>query len=162
MLISNPVFEATPTKKLLIDLIVARIPIETQTAALAATNATTEHLDQMERLLAEAGLRLHDAPALNTLNLSFHREIALASGNSVMHQILEVLSNLFGKEQAMILSIHGKSGDDHAEHLEIYEALRARDTVLASQRMERHLERVLDKLARWDPKSNPVMKVNLR
>src|SRR4051812_47049150 len=35
LLISNPVFEAAPTKKLLIDLISARIPIETETAGLA-------------------------------------------------------------------------------------------------------------------------------
>ena len=160
LLISNPVFETAPTKKLLVDLISARIPIETETAALAAVNATAEHLDQMARQLAEAGQSLSDAPILNKVNLSFHRQIALASGNAVMHQILEVLSDLFGKEQAMILSIHGKSGDDHAEHLEIHEALCARDAVLASQRMQRHLERVRDKLVSWDPTSNPVRKAD--
>jgi GntR family transcriptional repressor for pyruvate dehydrogenase complex len=162
LLISNPVFEAAPTKKLLVDLISARIPIETETAGLAATNATAEHLEEMARLLAEAGKSLDDAPLLNTVNLSFHRAIALASGNAVMHQILEVLSNLFGKEQAVILSIHGKRSDDHAEHLEIHQALCARDPVLASQRMQRHLERVREKLVNWDPKSNPVRKANFR
>jgi GntR family transcriptional repressor for pyruvate dehydrogenase complex len=156
LLITNPVFEATPTKKLLVDLVSARIPIETQTAALAATNATAEHLDEMERLLAEAGHSFGDAGVLNQVNLSFHRQIALASGNSVMLQILEVLSNLFRQEQRMILSIHGRSEDDHAEHMGICRALRARDPELASERMRRHLESVRAKLLSWDPQSNPV------
>jgi DNA-binding GntR family transcriptional regulator len=56
----------------------------------------------------------------------------------------------------MILSIHGRSEDDHAEHLEIYQALRARDPALASRRLQEHLERVRAKLLSWDPKSNPV------
>jgi GntR family transcriptional repressor for pyruvate dehydrogenase complex len=156
LLITNPVFEPTPTKKLLVDLISARIPIEIETAALAAANATGEHLDEMERLLAQAGRSFDDAGVLNHVNLSFHRQIALASGNAVMHQILEVLSSLFRQEQRMILSIHGRSEDDHAEHLEICEALRARDPRLASDRMQQHLERVREKLLSWDPQSNPV------
>jgi GntR family transcriptional regulator, transcriptional repressor for pyruvate dehydrogenase complex len=89
LLISNPVLETTPTKKLLVDLISARIPIETQTAALAAANATAEHLDQMASQLAKAGESLGDPPILNQVNLSFHRQIAFASGNTVMHQILD-------------------------------------------------------------------------
>jgi GntR family transcriptional repressor for pyruvate dehydrogenase complex len=156
LLITNPVFEATPTKKLLVDLVSARIPIETQTAALAAINATAEHLDEMERLLAEAGRSFGDPSVLNQVNLSFHRQIALASGNAVMLQILEVLSSLFRQEQRMILSIHGRSEDDHAEHLEICQALRAREPELASQRMRQHLESVRAKLLSWDPQSNPV------
>jgi len=40
LLITNPVVEARATKKLLVELIEARIPIESETAALAARNAT--------------------------------------------------------------------------------------------------------------------------
>jgi GntR family transcriptional repressor for pyruvate dehydrogenase complex len=156
LLISNPVFEATASKKLLIDLIDARIPIELQTAALAARHATAAHLDDMGCLLARAGKSLNDASALNQLNLSFHRQIALASGNVVMHQILEVLSSLFRNEQRMILDIHGRREDDHQEHLGIHHALRARDASLAAQRMRSHLERVRDTIYRWDPVENPV------
>jgi GntR family transcriptional regulator, transcriptional repressor for pyruvate dehydrogenase complex len=156
LLITNPVLGATPTKKLLVDLISARIPIEVETAALAATNATVEHLDEMERLLAQAGDSLGDSAVLNQVNLSFHGQIALASGNTVMHQILDVLASLFRQEQRMILSIHGRSADDHAEHLEICAAVAARDPELASRRMQQHLERVRDKLLSWDPQTNPV------
>lgn len=156
LMITNPVIEARATKKLLVDLIEARIPIESQTAALAALNATDDHLDEMERLLSRAGQSFDDSTLLTQVNLSFHRQIALASGNVVMHQILDVLSSLFRDEQRLILNIHGRREDDHREHVEIYEALRARDAQVAVERMRSHLERVRDTLLAWTPPENPV------
>ena len=156
ILVSNPVFAPEPTKKLLIDLIEARIPIEVQTAALAARNATEAHLAEMERLLKHAGMSMEDPAMLTQVNLNFHRQIALASGNTVMHQILDVLSTVFRQEQRLILDIHGHRQDDHAEHLEIYSAIRDRDADLAKTRMQSHLERVRDVLTSWDPDASPV------
>lgn len=149
-LITNPVFGGTPSKKVLVDLIDSRIPVEMRTAALAASNATTEHLDEMERLLAQAGQSLNDGELLNKVNLSFHRQIALASGNTVMHQILEVLSSIFRQEQRMILEIKGNRAEDHGEHVGIFEAVRSRDASLATSRMQDHLERVREVLMGWD------------
>lgn len=149
-LITNPVFGGTPSKKVLVDLIDSRIPVEMRTAALAANNATTEHLDEMERLLAQAGQSLNDGELLNKVNLSFHRQIALASGNTVMHQILEVLSSLFRQEQRVILDIKGNRAEDHGEHVGIFEAVRLRDASLATSRMQDHLERVREVLMGWD------------
>lgn len=149
-LITNPVFGGTPSKKVLVDLIDSRIPVEMCTAALAANNATTEHLDEMERLLAQAGQSLNDGELLNKVNLSFHRQIALASGNTVMHQILEVLSSLFRQEQRVILDIKGNRAEDHGEHVGIFEAMRLRDASLATSRMQDHLERVRVVLMGWD------------
>ncbi len=148
--ISNPVFGGTASRKLLVDLIEARIPVEMRTAALAATNATEEHLDEMKRLLSAAGESLDDGELLNQTNLAFHRQIALASGNTVMHQILDVLSTLFTNEQRIILDIKGNRPNDHAEHVGIYAALRLRDPALATARMQEHLERVREVLMGWD------------
>ena len=156
LLISNPIFELTPSKKLLVDLIDARIPIEMQTASLAARHATDANLAEMERLLTRAGESFDDANLLTEVNLAFHRQIAVASGNAVMHQILDVLSSLFRREQRVILDIHGRREDDHGEHLEILAALRARDPELAMKRMQGHLQRVKDVLLQWDPSSSPV------
>ncbi len=146
LVMSNPMIGVTPSRKLLVDLIEARLPVETTTASLAARNATDAQLDEMERLLDRAGESLDDPTVLNEVNLAFHREIALASGNVVLHQILDVLSSLFRQEQRMILDIHGKRANDYAEHREIYAAVRARDEPLATARMQRHLERVRDVL----------------
>lgn len=150
MLMSNPIFEVAPSRKLLVDLIEARLPVETTTASLAARNATDAQLDEMKQLLDRAADNLGDPVVLTEINLAFHRQIALASGNVVLHQILDVLSSLFRREQRMILDIHGKREDDYAEHREIYEALRARDVALATERMQRHLERVREVLMQYD------------
>ena len=156
LLISNPVFEGGFSKKLLVDLIEARMPIELQSAALAAANATDEQLAEMQRLLDQADAHLDDAAVLNKSNLAFHRQIAVASGNSVLRQLLEVLSSLFREEQRLIIDIHGSRQQDHHEHSAILDALRAQDPALARARMQAHLEGVRDVLLRWDPQTHPV------
>ncbi len=156
MLLSNPVFAAPASKKLLVDLIEARIPIEIQSATHAARNATPEQVAEMRRLLDRASENLDDAAVLNETNLAFHREIARASGNTVMAQLLEVLSNLFREEQRLIMDIHGSRRDDHREHMAIFEALERRRDKLAGERMRAHLEGVRNVLLHWDPQKTPV------
>lgn len=156
LVISNPVYEPRVSKKLLVDLLEARVPIEVTTATLAATHASAADLAEMRALLARAGASIEDAAVLNATNLAFHRQIAVASGNVVLRQLLEVLSSLFREEQRLIIDIHGSRRDDHAEHLGILDALERRDPALAGLRMRMHLDGVRDALRRWDPRSTPV------
>lgn len=156
LVLSNPVFDAAVSKKLLLDLIDARIPIEMTSAGLAAQYATASDLAEMARLLTEAHAHLDDDAILTPTNLAFHRQIAVASNNSVLLQILEVLSSVFQKEQRLILDIYGSREHDHAEHVGIYEAVKARNKALAVARMKAHLEGVRETLVRWNPTANPV------
>jgi GntR family transcriptional repressor for pyruvate dehydrogenase complex len=156
MLISNPVFEGSASKKLLLDLIEARMPIEIQSVVMASKHASEAHLDEMRRLLASAEENLDDDGALSIINMTFHRQIALASGNVVSPQILEVLSNVFRNEQRIILSIYGSRRQDHAEHLGILEALQLRDENVAAERMRTHLEGVRRALLQWNPRDTPI------
>ncbi len=156
LVISNPVFDGTASKKLLVDLIEARIPIEMKSAALAAEHATGAELAELAALLKRASEHLSDDAVLNQANLAFHRQIARASGNTVLHQLLEVTSSVFREEQRLILDIHGSRRHDHAEHLGILDALQRHDPALATERMQAHLERVREVLRRWNPTVNPV------
>lgn len=156
LVISNPVYDGGVSKKLLVDLIEARIPIETTSVRLAAANATDEDLASMRALLAHAGEHLDDAGVLNQTNLAFHRGIAAASGNEVIRQLLEVLSNVFRHEQRVILDIHGGRAQDHQEHLAILDSLARRDVSLASRLMHAHLEGVRERLLLWDPSTTPI------
>lgn len=156
LLLSNPIFDGALSKKLLVDLIEARMAIELKSVALAAVHATDAHLEDMGRTLASAGEHIGDDAALNEANMTFHRQIALASGNTVLAQLLEVLSSLFQQEQRMILGIHGSRAKDHAEHLGILDALRQKDEALAVERMRAHLEGVQRVLLQWDPNDTPV------
>ena len=153
---TNPIFGVPASQKLLIDLIEARMPIEVQSAVLAARNATDAHLAEMRRLLTTAGEHLDDEHILNRVNMAYHQQIALASGNTVIAQLLEVLSNLFRQEQREILSIYGSREKDHRGHLAILEALEQRDEVLSAERMRTHLESVRSALVQWKPGETPL------
>ncbi len=153
---SNPALVGTPSKKTLIDLIEARILVEVEGASLAAHHATPDDLGQMEALLARAQANLNDGDVLNTTNMAFHAAVARASGNSVLRQVLEVLTQLFQAEQRMILNIHGSRQQDHDEHIGILEALRAGDAKLAAERMRAHLSGVRAVLLRWDEDARPL------
>jgi AraC family transcriptional regulator of adaptative response / DNA-3-methyladenine glycosylase II len=83
-------------------------------------------------------------------------EIALASGNAVLAQLLEVVGDLFAEEQRLILDIFGSRQRDHEEHLGILEALERKDEELCIQRMRTHLEGVEAAIRQWDPEHHPV------
>lgn len=151
LLIPNPIFDGTASKRLLLDLIEARMPIEVQAAVMAAKHATEEHLREMERLLASAEMNIDNDSVLSVTNMAFHRQISLASGNSVFPQILEVLSTLFRNEQRAILSIYGSRRQDHAEHRGIFEAVRRGEETVAAKRMRVHLDGVRRALLQWVP-----------
>ena len=156
LVISNPVYDGGVSKKLLVDLIEARIPIETTSVRLAAANGNETDFAAMRALLAHAGEHLDDAGILNQTNLAFHRAIAAASGNEVIRQLLEVLSNVFRHEQRVILDIHGGRAQDHREHEAILDSLVRRDVSLASRLMHTHLEGVRERLLLWDPSDTPI------
>lgn len=150
LFVSNSVLAGAPSKKTLLDLVEARLPVELETTALAARHATPAGLAAMAELLARAEVHINEGDVLNATNMSFHTAIARASGNSVLHQLLDALSSVYQEEQRAILDIFGSKRRDYAEHVGILAALRARDEALAVDRMRAHLEGVRAVLLRWD------------
>ena len=154
--LASPDYTGTVTKKLLLDLIRARTPIELQSVSDCVKNATPEQVKDLRRVLASAGQHLDDGETLNSVNMEFHGRIAEASGNSVTAQLLAVLHDLFTDEQRLILDIFGSREEDHRDHLQILEAIELRDEALAVERMRTHLESVHAAILRWDPDDHPV------
>ena len=148
--LTNPIHTGEPSKKLLLDLIEARMPIEIETAVLAARNATAEQIGRMERLLEEAAAAIGNAAVLAPLNMAFHCEIAKASGNVVLAQLVEQIVELFRDEQRVILDIHGPRDRDHQEHWGLFDIVRRGDDVEAGERMRAHLDGVRKAIQTWD------------
>jgi GntR family transcriptional repressor for pyruvate dehydrogenase complex len=155
LFVTNSVRTGTPSKRTLVDLIEARIPIEVAGVAMAARRASAEDLTRMAALLERAEAHLADDDVLNATNMAFHTAIAAASGNSVLHQLSDVLARLFQDEQRALINIFGSRERDHAEHVGILAALRARDAALATDRMRAHLEGVRAALLQWDGDGTP-------
>ena len=156
LVLASPDYAGTVTKKLLLDLVHTRMSLEMQSVADAVKNGTAEHFQEMRRLLTTAQQNFGNEDVLHTSNMGFHGQIAVASGNTVLAQLLKVLVELFSDEQRLILGIHGPRERDHQEHLGILEALEKRDAPLGVERMRQHLEGVQDAILRWDPEHHPV------
>jgi len=156
LVLASPDYPGTVTKKLLLDLIDTRMPLEMKSVAEAVKNATLDDLVEMRRLLKQAGDNFDNDVVLNETNMGFHRQIAIASGNTVLLQLLDVLRDLFTEEQRLILGIFGSRERDHREHLAILESLESRDEALGVERMRKHLQGVADSIHRWDPDNHPV------
>jgi GntR family transcriptional regulator, transcriptional repressor for pyruvate dehydrogenase complex len=155
MFLSNPITAAEkPTKKILLDLIDARIPIEMQTVGLAAENITAGNIAHMEELLEEARNNLDNDELLGHVNMAFHLEIAAASGNKVLHQLIGVFISMYRKEQQFLLHVYRSKEKDLQQHMGILNALRKRNKSLAVERMKQHLFGVRKSILIWSPEEN--------
>jgi GntR family transcriptional repressor for pyruvate dehydrogenase complex len=144
LFVNNTVAQRKPSKKVILDLMEARIAVEPYAAGLAVVNATEPQIAIMEELLEEARRAL-DNGEMDTLaeaNLAFHREISLASHNSVISQLLALITGLFQIELYAILDIYGSTEQDHIEHRGILAAIKRRNRSLAVRKMRNHLENV--------------------
>lgn len=148
--LTNPIHTGEPSKKLLLDLVEARMPIEIETAVLAARHVTAEQIDRMEEILEGAAAAMGNPAVLAPLNMAFHCEIAKASGNVVLAQLVEQIVDLFRDEQRVILDIHGPRDRDHQEHRALLDTVCRGADVEAGALMRAHLEGVRTAIQTWD------------
>jgi len=151
LLIGNPAFAGDLSRKLLLDLVDARASIEVKAAELAAGHATDAQLGWMRELLDAAGRQLESRAAVSEANRAFHREIARASGNPVLRELLDALGNVFQREQRFVNATHAARERFHREHLAILSALERHDAALAAERMAAHLHGVREALGHTAP-----------
>lgn len=151
LFLMNPMFSKQyNSKKQLLDLINARIQFEVSAAGLAAVNADAKQVIKMESILKESEKNMENDALLNQWNMRFHKEISIASGNSVFAQIIGVLSNFFQKEQLLLIDIYSSKEEDHKGHIEILAAIKAGDKELAEERMYNHLIGVRTAIENWE------------
>ncbi len=151
LFLMNPMYSKQPSsKKQLLDLIDARIQIEVAATSLAALNAEEEQLLSMDKILKKAEQNLDNNLLLNQLNMSFHMEISAASGNSVFSQIIDILSSFFNKEQLLLIDKFMSRQKDYQMHVQIFNALKARDEKNAGRLMNLHLEEVRKGIESWN------------
>lgn len=150
--ITNPT-EAEDNKSLDLDvgpfeLTEARLLIEGETAALAATQITSEEIDELETII----LRMKDENDQNIAgepaDKDFHVLIARATRNSALEAIVEDLWNL--REKSKLTKTMYKTvrlegiRPSIQEHWDIWNALKRGDSAEARLAMRTHLSRVIE------------------
>jgi GntR family transcriptional regulator, transcriptional repressor for pyruvate dehydrogenase complex len=144
LVLPNPL-APTPSADRLVELLQARALIEPPVAALAARVRTDGALERMASDLAAAEelITSGDHARLAEVNMDFHRNLAQASGNATLAEVVESVTVVNVREQLEILHIHGDRQTDLAEHRAIHAAVAAGDAELAERLTREHLDGVL-------------------
>lgn len=139
VLLPNPNLAGLPGERLR-HLLDARLLIEPYLAEQAALRCgTTEVTELSRRLEAAAGHLYGDDTRLHDANMGFHAAVAAASGNTVLHEVLESLLAVHAHEQREILELFDDRARDYEEHRGIMAAITDRRAADAAELMRAHL-----------------------
>jgi hypothetical protein len=136
-----------PTNKgHLIELLIARRPVEIESARLAAKNATDHDINELRNLVEEQENLARKGHSVSRIDTTFHRFIAKIGRNKVLEAIVELLRKK--QEYAMGLEdVRRHAGDLYnSEHRKIFEAIEQRDVDMAILAMKRHLNNLMHRL----------------
>jgi GntR family transcriptional repressor for pyruvate dehydrogenase complex len=122
------------------ELVELRSGLEVQAAQLAAERITGEALDRMRGNLDTMAGTLDDLVAFVEADAAFHREIAAASGNQVLRELLQSIRSLLRIWVDRALTDEGHAAAALKEHTRIYEALVARDGEAVTATMRSHMQ----------------------
>lgn len=121
-----------------LELIDARLMLEPQVAAAAATNRTE---DDLAALTAATDNAL-TAPGTIPASGHFHVALASATGNRLVADMLNALLHVRSAEQKRLRQHYDNRDLDHSEHLEITRAIRDRDADEATRLVTEHLQSI--------------------
>ena len=111
--------------------------MESESAALAAIRATSEHVRAMEESIVAMENAESDTLAAQQ-DMAFHRLIAQSTGNQVIIQVFEVMRDTYTRMFEDNVSLLGKRGVQF--HRQILLAIQTRDMSSARQTMLEHLD----------------------
>ncbi|MDO5642090.1 MAG: FadR/GntR family transcriptional regulator [Paracoccus sp. (in: a-proteobacteria)] len=124
------------------DLYQLRLPLEIESAGLAAVHRSPEHLAQLTEAIARMDHASDQVAESVAADLEFHRIIAAATGNDYFVQFVGAISDRIGH---VILEARAQHPADHIhavtldEHGPILRAIAARDPQNARATMRAHL-----------------------
>ncbi|WP_117210966.1 FadR/GntR family transcriptional regulator [Allorhizocola rhizosphaerae] len=144
VVMANPHMPTLATEQLS-QLLEARLLVEPYLAAHAARRNDVNERKRLRSALRKAERNIgNDDETLHEANMEFHRAVAAASGNTVLHEVIDSLLSVHAGEQREIQRIFDDRVRDHEEHRAVLAAIEAGDPDRASELMRRHLEDVRD------------------
>jgi len=124
-----------------LELVDARLVLEPSIAAAAARTRDSAGLQQLESAVENA---LHPPDGDVRPAVHFHVALAATSGNDLLRETVEALLHLRVREQIEIRHRYDDRERDHAEHVQILEAVRGGDAQLALRLTAEHLASIRD------------------
>jgi len=129
-------------RKLVGELLDVRKMIEPPLAGRAALHASEVAIAEMEQILTRQKEKVSRGELAIEEDSEFHYAIALASANSVVLKVVDVLMDLLRETRERSLQVEGRQQKALAGHQRILAALKRRDASAAEAAMRRHLEEI--------------------
>jgi GntR family transcriptional repressor for pyruvate dehydrogenase complex len=129
-------------KELISELLDFRKMLEPPLAARAATHASPEEIVEMEGILRRQEEKQRAGEAAIAEDTEFHYSVALASDNSVVLKVLDILMDLLRDTRERSLQVEGRGQKSLAGHRRILAAIKNHDGEAAKAAMRRHIEDV--------------------
>ena len=124
------------------ELLDFRKMLEPPLAARAATHASIEDITEMEEILRRQDDKLRRGELAIEEDSEFHYNVAMASDNSVVLKVLDVLMDLLRETRERALQVEGRPQKSLAGHRRILMAIKRRDPAAAEDAMRRHIQDV--------------------
>jgi GntR family transcriptional regulator, transcriptional repressor for pyruvate dehydrogenase complex len=141
--LANPLANALKRKEELMgELLDFRRILEPPLAARAATHASPEEISEMESILDRQEQKLRKGESTIAEDSEFHYSVAMASGNSVVLKVLDILMDLLRDTRERSLQVEGRPQKSLAGHRKILSAIKRHDAEAAKAAMRRHIEDV--------------------
>ncbi len=112
---------------------------EIKAAELASLRANDENFDRLKQVLDQSEARIAAGEHLGDEDRDFHLEIVRATQNTVFYNVCSVYYAIGVRRLPIYFSDPARCRKSHAEHLQIFDALRRRDANLAQALMSSHL-----------------------
>ena len=113
--------------------------LEPAAAEMAALRASKPTLDQLEALLHAQSRAFTDKYLFVEADLEFHRLLAKASSNSVLHEVIQLLGLELRQTRISSTARRFRPQNTLSEHQRIFEAIKNQDPQAARQAMVAHL-----------------------
>ena len=125
------------------DIVEMRNLLEVKAAALAADCDKQEKLDKLEEVYARMKESLEEKNYKEFLqdDVVFHTCIAECSGNQVIFNMLQTISNFMKHISQTGMVDEEQLEEIYEEHKKIYEAIQKKDAKMAETAMEEHLQK---------------------
>ncbi len=129
----------TRKRELVTELLDVRRMIEPGLAARAAKNATAEEIAKMGEILERHEAKLRRGEQAIDEDSDFHYAMALASRNSVVLRVLDVLMDLLRESRSRSLQVPGRPKRSFEGHRRILRAIQRHDAKAAEAAVRQHL-----------------------
>jgi GntR family transcriptional regulator, transcriptional repressor for pyruvate dehydrogenase complex len=129
-------------RQLVGELLDFRRMLEPPLAARAATHASNGEIAGMDEILRRQDKKVRQGELAVEEDTEFHYRIALASGNSVVLKVMDVVMDLLRETRSRSLQTEGRPQKSLAGHKRILAAMKRHDAAAAEAAMRAHIQDV--------------------